>query len=836
MKLSRRFFAIACAFAGVLSAMTALADTHVDGAKTVEILGPFAASHFAPTSGMIGAIVKVPKSTTAEALGLRRVADGFAGFRGTPEALRTFALAHPHLPLEVSPPLHLLMDRAGVWANVRVPQKAGINGEGVLVGVADTGLDVSHPDVRDDNGRSRVAWLLDFSRAPIGLHPELESKFGVADETGKVVYGAVFSGDDIDQIIAGKLDTCPEGHIAVENELKGCPPTDLVGHGTHVTTIAAASANPGSIYAGMAPKAKILSVRITRGDSQAIENDDLVRAVDFMFERGDAMKMPTVVNLSLGTDFGPHDGTSVWEQAITSYVGAAHPGHALIAAAGNSGSVSSQALHQSVHIAKGARTRVPIRTAGGLQGAVQVWISLRGDGYPSIGLEGPDGEWIPPIHNESQAGKNTATYNAGVVYGHVSNDIPIPAESRGAVVVWSGTWPAGTYNITFEGESGSADLYLQATGLLAAQSSFAAGLREGTVNLPATHPSVIGVGCTMNRISWKSVADAEVTLDIPVLDRAGGYVTDEKRSPAEGEMCWFSSAGPNALGTQKPEIAAPGGFVIAGMSRDAPPSSTLSMFRASSCPRTKSGADDDRCLQIDGAHGVSIGTSMSSPLVAGAVALLLQQDPTLTQDVIRALLQGGAHQFRGGAPFQDQSGPGEIDVAASLDALSQLSDTTTYLPSHETSWITLSSEYVPADGSREITAIIELRTANGQKRADYFDSTRLVADVRIDGAPIVAPQIVRRGPGVFMYQASIPAGHGGSIATFGALFDGGAIVESRSIAIATDPWNARYPARAVGGCSEGPIPSAPTSTFVAGAVAIGMIIRRRRSPANCEAR
>jgi len=834
--MRRRSLAIGFVSAGMVWAAHAVADTHVDGAKTVELLGRFAAPHFAPTSGMIGALVKVPKSTSAEALGLRPVADGFAGFRGTPEALRTFALAHPGVSLEVSPPLHLLMDRAGVWANVRVPQKAGFTGEGVLVGIADTGLDVSHPDVRDDNGRSRVAWMLDFSRAPLGLHPDLEAKFGVPDATGKIMYGAVLSGDDIDQILAGKLDACPEGHVAVENELKGCPPTDLVGHGTHVTTIATASDNPGSIYAGMAPKAKILSVRITRGDSQAIENDDLVRAVDFMFERGDAMKMPTVVNMSLGSDFGPHDGTTIWEQAITSHVGAAHPGHVLVAAAGNSGSVSSRALHQSIHFTKGSRTRVPIATEGGVQGSVQVWITLRGDGSPAIGLEGPDGEWIPPIRNESQAGKNTATYNAGVVYGHVSNDIPIPNESRGAVVVWSGTWPAGTYNITFEGDSGSAELYLQADGLLSAHSSFAAGVREGTINLPATHPEVIGVGCTINRISWKSVGNADVSLEIPVLDRAGGYATQTGRILNEGEMCWFSSAGPNALGTQKPEIAAPGGFVVAGMSRDAPPSSPLSIFSASECPRTKSGAEDDRCLQIDGAHGVSVGTSMSSPLVAGAVAILLQRDPTLTQDVVRALLQGGAHKFRGDAPFQDQSGPGEVDVAASLDALSQLSDSTAYLPSHETSWITLSADYVPADGSRDITAIIELRTADGQKRADYFDSTRLTADVRVDGVALLAPQIVRRGPGVFTYQASIPAGHGGSIATFGALFDGSYIVPPRSIAIATDPWNARYPARAVGGCAASDARrSGPFGGVVATVIALAMLIRRRRSRANCAA-
>ena len=47
-------------------------------------------------------------------------------------------------------------------------------------------------------------------------------------------------------------------------------------------------------------------------------------------------------------------------------------------------------------------------------------------------------------------------------------------------------------------------------------------------------------------------------------------------------------------------------------------------------------------MQDDDAHAVAVGTSMSSPLVAGVVALLLQKDPTLTQEKVLALLQAGA--------------------------------------------------------------------------------------------------------------------------------------------------------------------------------------------------
>ena len=79
---------------------------------------------------------------------------------------------------------------------------------------------------------------------------------------------------------------------------------------------------------------------------------------------------------------------------------------------------------------------------------------------------------------------------------------PVPSESHGAVAVVSGDWPAGTYTITLEGE-GTADLYLEGTNdvSIGGNTGFPAPVREGTINLPATNPGIIGVGCTINRLA-----------------------------------------------------------------------------------------------------------------------------------------------------------------------------------------------------------------------------------------------------------------------------------------------------------------------------------------------
>ena len=190
---------------------------------------------------------------------------------------------------------------------------------------------------------------------------------------------------------------------------------------------------------------------------------------------------------------------------------------------------------------------------------------------------------------------------------------------------------------------------------------------------------------------------------------------------------------------------------------------------------------------------------MSSPMVAGAIALLFEHDPTLTQDKIVGLLQAGAHPFRGAAPYDDQSGPGELDVKGALDALAQSEDGALLLPDAKASWLTLSAQYVAADGSTPVTAIIELRTADGAHRADLFDPRRLEAIVEIDGARQPPPTLVRRAPGVWFFTVRPEAGHGGSTMTFGATFDGVAIAKSKSIPIAADVWRAEYASQAKGG-------------------------------------
>jgi subtilisin family serine protease len=804
---------------------------HPGAAGMLRLLGPYARSTYNPRAAtpnaQIGALVAIPPGQTATSLGLSQVVPGIGRIGGSPEALIDFSDKHPDLHMEVSPPLKLNMHiaRRTIMADAAF-ESLGADGNGVFVGVADTGIDVSHPEFLDGSGYSRIAWLIDMSLEPLGLHADLEEKYGLKDDTGKLIAGAVLTGKEIDDLI-------------FRGKAVGFDP---VGHGTHVSSIAAADGDDmgtKTAYRGVAPKAQLVVAGLSRRSGEAISNDDLLRGVSFIFDRADFEKKPVAVNLSLGGDFGPHDGSMLWEQTLAGLIGRDHPGRVLVAAAGNSGSVIDTPIHQSVRVTKGTRVRVPVTTRGSIGGGVQIWVALRAKTEMKIGLESPNEEWIPPIEEGSQRGKNGAGFNAGVIYGSSVSGSPIPAGSRGAAVLWSGKWPEGTYSVTLEGE-GIAELYLQGVGDVAGEhpAYFSAGVREATVNLPATHPSILSVGCTINTAKWISIANGTVGLGVPILDPAGGRIDPSHtvHAPDDGDACWFSGAGPTITGVPKPEISAPGAAITAAMSKAARPGTLVSIFSSSTCPPVHKDSDDrdSRCYQVDETHAVAFGTSMSAPMVTGAAALLLQRDPTLTQEQVVALLQGGAHRFRGSVPFHDQNGPGELDIVGALDALDQMKNPTQLLPHGGNSWLTLSSDYAPADGSTPVTAIVELRTADGLHRADMFDAVRLQPQVLLDGATFSPkPVMERRGPGVYSYTVSVPPGHGGSTMTFAATFDGNLVVAPKSIPVAPDSWMASYPSYSTGGCatSRGVAGGAGGAFF--GLLLVGINrLRRRRSAAS----
>jgi subtilisin family serine protease len=767
-------------------------------------------------SSRLAALIEVPAGVDARAAGLEPVAPGLATLDAAPSELLALGRAHPAWTITWSPPRHPLLDQAAKWIEAPAFRNdTGDTGKGAIVGIVDTGVDPSHPDLRTADGRTRIAWFLDLSREPAGLHPDLESEYGC---TGKQGYTcAVYDAADLDQMIAANI----AGELPIDSE----------GHGTDVASLAAGNglSNTPPRYVGIAPDATIVAVRATRSNADTILDSDILLGTRFVFDRAEAMKLPAVVNLSLGSDFGPHDGTSALERGLAAFVGPNEPGRAIVVAAGNSAAVylpdaqspypGPWGTHTEVHVPYDSSVRVPVLTPPSSSdstdsGTIYIWVGERAGDALDVGIDDEDGGWVDPLSPGDAASFNKSGLEATVFNATTQSGSPL-SEPTDAVVVLDGKWPAGeTFAVRLEGH-GTADLWVQSEGAFAPDgvgALFPRATKEGTINVPASSPALIAVGATLNRTSW--------------VDRAGHLVQVDElgsvKDPVPDSSAYFSAAGPNALGDIKPDVVAPGVFVIGAMSALADPTKNggTGLFAASD--QCESGT---QCLVVDNYHAVASGTSMSAPLVSGALALWLAQDPTLTQDSLLTWLQAGARRLGGAVPLATQVGAGELDLEGMLDAKRAETNTSVREPAKRASWLVLSSSIAHPDPSWVIEGELELRDQGG-RLADGFARSRLALET--DPASVVEP-LTRVAPGLWRFSVAAPAGTGGGSLTLRVSY-AGALLAERTLPIAVDPWVAADGVAARGGCALAPSEPRRESPFELAlcAAAFGWVLRRHR--------
>lgn len=729
------------------------------------------------------------------------------------DELSRLSREHPGWRAAWSPPRHVLLDRAANWTrSADFRAETGRSGAGAVVGVIDTGIDAQHADFQNLDGTTRIAWLLDFSRNPAGLHPDLEEAFGCSTLTPCAIYSA----EDLDAAnAAGRSLT-----------------SDSFGHGTHVTSLAAGnglSTDP-SRFIGVAPEAKLVIVRGDRGATGAFYDADILIGTRFVFERAEQMGLPAVVNLSLGSDFGAHDGSSELEQGLAEFVGDDLPGRAIVVAAGNSGAVYDGLLakypdpwgtHTEVHVPHSSSVRVPIITPRSNKAKttarVFVWITSRPGDELDVGLDDSEGEWIPALEYGRAASFKRDELTVTIFNGQQSLDSPLSIPNA-AVVVLDGSWNAGkTFALRLEGH-GSASVWLQSDGDLSPSSGSVGALvpralKAGTINLPGAHPELIAVGATINRLAW-STRDGN-TIKVSSF----GSV---ENPPTDG-TAYFSSAGPNASGVMKPDISAPGAFLVGAMSRLADPARRNGSGIFAGSGVCASGSD---CLVVDDSHAVTSGTSMAAPQVAGAVALLLEGDPSLTQSRVRALLQAGARPLEGLVPLEQQAGAGGLDALGALEA--QLLEAgvagDAAPPDSERSWMNVAVSFAHPDPEWPFDVYLELRTPNGHL-ADQVSSDEL--DLRLVNASETEP-LKRIAPGLWRARVAAKAGTGGQKLTLDALFRGKTLM-TRSLPIAVDAHLVDVVPRARGGCRHAPGGSSGGALWLA-ALAMALVRRISVSP------
>ena len=516
----------------------------------------------------------------------------------------------------------------------------GSVGRGVIVGLVDTGLDFTHPDfMLDAEGRSRVLFLWDQTLAGPGP--------GMVGTTA-FTYGV----------------ECVQANLTAA----GCASRDSVGHGTHVLGTAAGDGSatggglPAGQFAGVAPGADLIVVKTSAFATAVVDG------VNYIFSRAAQLGRPAVVNLSLGAQWGPHDGTLPEELELDSLVG---PGRIVVAAAGNGGDnrntsppVSADDLHAVAAFTTGqqATIAVTVPSYAPAPGVNNDFVVLQAWYAPSdtftVTVIRPDGSSVTSGASASPPATVTQDSPQGQV--HIENGpdsaVALTADNLGFIVLGDlggGTAPqAGTWAIRLtcvaEHSGKPVHLWVAEAALGPGGSPLGVSLVGGASNgylvaTPASATRVLAVGAYTTRLQW-----------VDVNDSSEAYQNRERL----GDLAWFSSPGPRRDGVLTPDIPAPGQGVA----------SSLSGVVAAPAGR----------IMRDGRHWILEGTSMAAPFVTGAVALLLERQPRLTPEGARNLLVGAArvdsfarHPFDGGPDASPNAswGYGRLYVPAALNAL-----------------------------------------------------------------------------------------------------------------------------------------------------------------------
>jgi hypothetical protein len=502
----------------------------------------------------------------------------------------------------------------------------GLAGQGVIVGIYDSGLDLEHADFRTRGG-TRVLFAWDQTATGAGPGRLADHHFD---------YGAECTGAAIDG--------------------GSCPMVDRIGHGTHVAGTAAGGGaatgrgRPAYRFAGGAPAADLI---VVKGGDDFFTADRVVDGVAYIFARAEALGRPAVVNVSLSSQQGPHDGTTLLERALDALSG---PGRIVVSGAGNAGN---------------HRNTVPVVDNGSMHAQGRA-------GGPAHGLRVPPYQPVPGPENDAALlelwynGADSVTITvrspAGVAVSAATGDTAFVETGAGTVIIvnaYGGPSPLNgdhgahiaivdadetrppapglwTIQVTPDRVPSGGDYHLWLLGTTF-QAGTVIGLEGGTTNrflvgVPASADRVLAVGAHVTRHEWDGVEERQ---------------TFPFREPL-GDIAYFSSPGPRRDRVQKPDLTAPGKVVMSSLSRDATLWDPFPWL-----------------IEADSAHVGLLGTSVSGPQAAAAVAILLQIDPGLTPEEARTLLRNGASAdpFVPGSLPDPVWGAGKLDAAESVHRL-----------------------------------------------------------------------------------------------------------------------------------------------------------------------
>jgi serine protease AprX len=167
-----------------------------------------------------------------------------------------------------------------------------------------------------------------------------------------------------------------------------------------------------------------------------------------------------------------------------------------------------------------------------------------------------------------------------------------------------------------------------------------------------------------------SPANAPWVLTVCAFSTRGSY------NVADDKVADFSSAGPTAIDfSAKPDLCAPGVGVVS----TAAPGSTLFQAGLMTTPSWLIPGSLASAFPYLPYESLT-GTSMATPVVSGAIALMLQANPNLTPNLIKGILEFTAISKPGVSPLRQGAGFLNVSHAVALAALAAHPSSSTAVP------------------------------------------------------------------------------------------------------------------------------------------------------------
>ena len=401
-------------------------------------------------------------------------------------------------------------------------------GDGVLVALLDSGVDYAHPDFRNEDGTTRILALWDQTipgRPPEGYR-----------------IGTEYTQQEINEALAADTESARYALV---------PSRDVSGHGTRVLGIAAGNGRAsGGRYRGIASRSPILAVKLGMPREEGFpRTTELMQGLDYCIRKALELRLPVVVNISIGNTYGAHDGTSlletyiadianVWKSVIC--IGTGNEGYA----AGHAAGILQERTTETVELAVGE-----YETAF----SIQIWKSYLDE--VDITLISPGGRRAGPIQKLLGAQRFVLEETEILLYYgepspySQSQEIYLDLLPRGDYVdtgIWTLELAAG------EIRDGHYHIWLPSSAALNGGTRFLRASADTTLTIPSTARRIAAIGAYDSRtLTYADFSGRGGTCDLrekPVLVAPGVRILTTAPGGTYAEVTGTSFATPFATG------------------------------------------------------------------------------------------------------------------------------------------------------------------------------------------------------------------------------------------------------------------------------------------------